>query len=474
MESTQLCAYCRNPAAGDSEQPFTDTRPELQRFVVNNEPPLDSEVRSLLDIIAATSFHISQVDKEIAKHTATLRELASKRHALQKCMNDCRAITSAMRRMPNEIWAEIFTFARDDEWNNDIKLTLDPVSVPWKVSRVCSTWRTCAIAHSGLWTSVFLDLQPKAGRKHDLLQLYLSRAGDRLLSDVIMGADYNATLDVSNPILQTILLTSPRWKRLELVMPATWYHAFDGLRGRLPFLETLNLIDNTTEEAPLHPQFRMFELAPMLKSVHGLADFTARFALPWSQLAEYRSYNNEQPSSNLSNMRILETAPIEEISMSCRLASAVSPLRIETLLRLTLQATDGGIDQLLGSLTIPSLTELMLEGQFRANVVTSFLQRSRCPIEHLSLESTSLAEGDLVDMLSTMNSSKLREINLECSAIIGNQLLNQLSPKPDQDLWLPRLKTMHFTGLCLNAEIIRMMYERRDLVIFTASVPEKV
>ncbi|KAK7472120.1 hypothetical protein VKT23_000241 [Stygiomarasmius scandens] len=105
--------------------------------------------------------------------------LERKSFDLQQSVQRCRAYASPLRKVPAEIWIEIFSEYIQVDGSLWMSWDFDEIRV-WSsalpLSQTCSFWRAIALSAPKLWSSLSLDL---SGDKHglgDLVQLHLRRS----------------------------------------------------------------------------------------------------------------------------------------------------------------------------------------------------------------------------------------------------------------------------------------------------------
>ncbi|KAF9030219.1 hypothetical protein BDZ89DRAFT_1064852 [Hymenopellis radicata] len=185
--------------------------------------------------------------------------------------------SSAICRVPAEIWAEIFVFAQimpADSWYTlGLADTLHhPRQLPWNASYVCSLWRETAVSHSRLWSYSPILLERECLSLKDpvaLLELVLARSsrprGIHFFKAT--GLFDNDPLPVVRALLQVLINHSTVWEWLRIRVHSSFAELLSQLHGKLPLLERLDV------------QIQGFEVCPRL-------DKTAS-QFPWSQLTYF-------------------------------------------------------------------------------------------------------------------------------------------------------------------------------------------
>ncbi|KAI5835154.1 hypothetical protein K523DRAFT_228802 [Schizophyllum commune Tattone D] len=91
------------------------------------------------------------MDKADAEYTATIRQLAMQRARIRNQRAIHRALLSPMRRIPQELWSEIFLLALPDDWD------LQPVGIrSLALAQVCYQWRYIALHTPRIWSGIHI------------------------------------------------------------------------------------------------------------------------------------------------------------------------------------------------------------------------------------------------------------------------------------------------------------------------------
>ncbi|KAF9030222.1 hypothetical protein BDZ89DRAFT_1112287 [Hymenopellis radicata] len=193
--------------------------------------------------------------------------------------------SSAIARVPPEIWAEIFAFTRIIDVLRTLSHT--PRQPPWNISYVCSLWRETAVSDSELWSFQPLYLDHECLRMKDpvsLLKLALARSSRPRAIGFFCGIAFprNHAPPVVHALLQVLIDDSTSLARLLIRVHPSYADLLPQFRGRLPLLEDLEVDhDGNT------PSIRGFEICPRLTSLSLGGAFETDSQFPWSQLNEF-------------------------------------------------------------------------------------------------------------------------------------------------------------------------------------------
>lgn len=108
-----------------------------------NHPPTEAEATLTRNVIKSIEIDIIAVDEDISKARLVVKNLLSKREAMQANADSHAGIVSTLRKIPSEILSYIFELCLPDGW-------IDPSSpisssvAPLLIEKVCRRWRDIA------------------------------------------------------------------------------------------------------------------------------------------------------------------------------------------------------------------------------------------------------------------------------------------------------------------------------------------
>ncbi|KAJ7679129.1 hypothetical protein DFH06DRAFT_505619 [Mycena polygramma] len=342
----QTCWKCGAPAslialATSTLDPPTPP-PDLARFLHGNNAPLDGEIPFLRNSLSAAQKRVDALDLAVEHAREVLEELMRKRKDTVDVVSQHRGALSPVRRMPEEMLCEIFGWS----------LVADLQS-PWRLARVCQTWRNTALEYGHLWSAINLPCLVSSNSALVKLEAQLQRSGNADLNVRIV----ERTVVIS--MLQLAVRQSHRWRTLQLALSndtsayelrALWHYI-----DSFPRLELLVLFDHYDLSIP-----DVFAVAPELRKVI-LTDIdfkcdSERVAVPWSQITHYRAKYTLQ-----RHLEILTAAHnLQECSIGFE-EPDVTPLNTIVLPHLRRLRTNH--HHLLRHITAPALEDLVLNLQ---------------------------------------------------------------------------------------------------------------
>ena len=199
--------------------------------------------------------------------------------------------SSPSGKLPIELLSEIFLICVGDVLDEH-----HTILIPLLVSKICSRWRSAAIANPKLWSWLFLDLTPPLSSssprstpplQKNMVETWLARSGACPLTVYVVWED--PTPSFTHPVLDVLIEHCNRWQTMYLYLPSPAFRSFSCIRNRLPMLTLLSLgmddRDIISGVTPLEDnKVDMFENAPCLRSLECVNFSPTIFKFPWSQL----------------------------------------------------------------------------------------------------------------------------------------------------------------------------------------------
>ena len=386
---------------------------------------------------------ISRLDTRISRLSAVLDKLVEKRGKLREYLDQHSALFSPARRVPPEIWGEIFQHCLpSDAAVEDLRCSRSIVEdrfsscssdggavagvsggddedtrAPWVFTRVSRDLRFAAVSCPRLWTRVIVCVDDHAvldRRKLRLLAHVLRLSGNLPLSVTLFGRSYDAgafELWAQSPTAQCMAATCHRWEKLQLshVPCPTQNRFYTALRNRLDSLKVLET--HFTSEHPRGKPFAcdVFTNTPRLRSltVTGAFPYDA-LHMPMQQLASCSMHGV------LYFPRLIQSCP-DLVDLNLTLPPAGVRVESFTLLRservrtlrLDLHTADHVLtNQVLRALDLPLLSTLYLECHHLPDDGALKFFKQNSTITHLTFRVDKWSEDSLVRSLQSLSSLK--------------------------------------------------------------------
>ena len=365
-------------------------------------PSADQSYR-IQKIISRREAELRQVDQEIAKVRAFLKQLLSDRSDIRESLEAHKALMAplpvpAIQRVPPEIWAHVFHLSVRDAWAASGYPRMEASKPPLIFGQVCHSWREISLSTPTLWSSLCI---PKRIRETSipLIQTWLDRAGPVLPLEIEIHA---LTSQFPSVILDAILPYSARLESLSLFMSYGMLKSlFTNPVFRPTSLKTLLLRPSgKVEHIDMSRVETLTSLA--LRVSRGVRPDPRILELWWATLSHLSvtslSGSIDDATDLLSQCSALTSCSLT--AMSSTWEAVPRPLVILPHLTSLQISSNHHPGPLLDSLTLPSL--LKLEMDFKPEIwpkdqLIALVERSACRLESLILRNTWISDADLVE-----------------------------------------------------------------------------
>lgn len=413
----------------------------------------------MMDFRAQCREDLTQLEEKISAMQRALISLGQEKERLQDVIDECSIILHPMRRLPTDILEEIFLSsngdlqAEDKGWSGPS--SLDSHQIPWRISQVSSRWRSVALALPRLWSYVRIiiglggsDVLP--AHISQQLAFYLAAQLHRSTSHPLSVTLYSACREVSssNSLLQILLPTSPRWKRLTLHCLSPFRNVLSSMVGSFEDLQTLHLtisivdvLESDDESSLL--ALDIFQTAPTLRTVTMSPQTLRSCKLPLSQITRYQFHYEPSISIILGALTLMPNLQ----SLSGLLCTSVEPtnplfiLELERLRSLYLASFVPCDYGLLKHLSLPSLQYLDIScGTFpspMSKALLDMIDRSQCSITKLRVSSLSFSDDTCLHLLKGLPT--IQTLILQCPKASTLKFITTLC---DQTNLVPSLKQL--------------------------------
>ncbi|KAF7375516.1 F-box domain-containing protein [Mycena sanguinolenta] len=359
-----LCRKCGFDSAPELEETQTDTIPS--RTALRNR--------------------LSELD-------ALITSLTAERQRLQDVAD---TIVYPVLSLPTEITTEIFLRCIPPQSN----LRQAHSEAPFLLAQICRRWRQLALDTPHLWRSLVFNERETS---IDLLQLWLFRSGNLPLDIELKCSEPTR----AGPLIETVLLHCPRWRNVKFGLPEGSFSELDLRHASLPTLHSISLEPTVLwawPESIDDPVTIMH--APSLREVHVSRLPRATIAVPWAQITAL-TLNRERPFPEC--MSILEECPnLITLHVSTTEPADGANTNLITLKSLETLTCDFGDASVLEYLTLPRLSRLTVSKIWEpqhATIFSTFIHRSACPLQFLSVEIHSTSPGVLDPFLRAVPDS---------------------------------------------------------------------
>lgn len=344
--------------------------------------------------------------------------------------------------LPLEMLSEIFCHCLD---HSETYMSPHRNRAPLLLTRVCRSWRRCAITTPALWTSLRL-YSPFTEHQYrslvSLADLWLQRSGARPLSLSLTIPDHHS-------LPASLLSHLPRCARLHLAAPDPFSAA---LGDNMPLLESLSL--TSPNDHAFYPKESTFPLdisAPRLRAL-ALDGFPHRLVLPWAQLTHLRVANWEPTKPWLSLLR--ECSALTSCSLSpageiLLVGGAPTPIVFPALESLRVHPTRVlGFVRVLEHFAAPNLKHLdvAVPGNIvpLCREVAPLLARSQCQLQSLALAGLRLDAFEDFRALCALvpNLTRLSVAGIGRMSFPSRMFFDEMTRKEGRGCLLPKLEAL--------------------------------
>lgn len=377
-------------------------------------------------------------------------------------MTEHLALIAPSRRLPPELWVEVFTRCSKGAPCSivpSVDDSFDAKAGPLLLTHVCSWWRAIAISTPALWTTIRLVLaMPQAAHLSDLVDMWIARSGTLPLKVAVLEAGNGGFRSAVNweghTALKILVGQSNRWADASLDLAPydpTW-QAFKFMRNNLSQLRSLS-IDTTQRSWPTDLAIDIFEFAHQLSSL-ALNTYNPYILLkiPLLNLTSFHIHWRGGISFHPLVFAMRSMPNLQKCVILCNSSFQVSVTLPDTaLLHLTsltiiLQQPDAlaaGFDvgKMLGALCLPSLSVLVLrienlpyyKAPWDQEIFIEFIRRSPA-LSRLALNYSSISNPQLEEILQ--QASTIQHLSIDTPDV-----LMQIAQTP----LLPNLRSIDVT-----------------------------
>ena len=405
--------------------------------VNTNYVPNMAERQEIAEYITTVNQELSDLDAKTKEISSAFWQVVRTRHRLQTSASQHQALISPLRRLPPELLQSIFVCCLPSHRNAVMHASEAPVLL----GRVCSEWRQISLSTPEVWSSLHIvppnvnvsNLTASAARfkrKRELIEMWLGRSGACPLniSFVWFASNSEDETRLCASLLEALVPMCRRWQMLDFQVPLKMFTPFIGLTVKdVPLLEGLSLTDNRPPSVHIDVVDRWPESLMFAENLTNLKNFSLTFfsgaiwlpSIPWHQLSTLYLESNisfffqdsREMLSTLAQCSHLESCtlkfPLSHTSFTSTFEKLDQPITLPQLQALCLDGDQHlqstfHMSNTLINLCAPKLRKLEIFGRSRSpegNIVPEpltairmLLERSKCPLEKLSVASMSLSE----------------------------------------------------------------------------------
>ncbi|KAE9401164.1 hypothetical protein BT96DRAFT_974930 [Gymnopus androsaceus JB14] len=365
-------------------------------------------------ILADGEKDLETYSSEISLLQSELLLIEKKKERLKDQLEGCRSLLAPIRRVPDDILGTVFS-----NLCNVGPDTEEIQSAAFRLSTVCSHWRSIILATPSLWATIAFSFPLERSSAAKLVQLHLERSKAALL-DLSISTGWeelspaNMAEQQNHPAFLALIEQSHRWLKI-VIGGKNAYTFLQGGASSYPALRSLEIRSGQLRPPTLAPP-AMRQLSSL--TLRGFS-VSSGLSFPWSQLTRLVLDINsiKKISDFLSLCTNLDSLEMK-LDFSFQGVREDLPAmngNIKTL-RLSLAEWEDGhgeesIERVFTTLVLPGLTSMHIEVDPKYPLIHSpgpsiaaFLKRSRFNLTVLSLTYVYISDDELLSLLRDMPS----------------------------------------------------------------------
>ncbi|KAF9261809.1 hypothetical protein L218DRAFT_869272, partial [Marasmius fiardii PR-910] len=159
----------------------TPLRPVNPNLLHSKHVPSKAEETEMLRLLQIETKELEQVKSSIASLRQYLRQMEDKQRNLETRIEQRRCAVSVQRRVPIELWNEIFAIVCSEGRGHSLEMCGEKNLVlmnPIILGQVCSRWRDIAVSSPRLWASISVEIDATfiSGAER-IIQTFIENAG---------------------------------------------------------------------------------------------------------------------------------------------------------------------------------------------------------------------------------------------------------------------------------------------------------
>ncbi len=183
------------------------------------------------------------INDEIAKLERLGSWYNAQLHTVLKSLEIRKSVFAPVRRLPRDILLEIFHSVCDSWWQDAkedliIHDSLDMTGPLWVLGSVCGLWRDILHTSPASWARCVLVRSPFSKHAPEILQAYLERTGEHLLS--LVAVCYSSNRAADGEMMSLLVQSSYRWRNVCIRTHAHHMHDLESVL-HFPVLQTIEI-----------------------------------------------------------------------------------------------------------------------------------------------------------------------------------------------------------------------------------------
>jgi hypothetical protein len=246
-------------------------------LLYTNDPRVDYQVAEIKKSLGIANTLKSSLGLQITKMRMNLMRMEREELHATKHIERCEFALAPIRRIPQEILAQIFVCYRDLLGGQSE--CVDVKHGVWLFGHICSYWRTIALSTPDLWTFCAVSFPARTRNAPGLVYTWLERARKRPLTIRFRCLDtetYPRVGDHRRSVFERLITHCTRWADVELEISECFYSERGSVYTRLPILRQLRIVAEQVELYRGDDLVSTFSVASQLTSNSGICVWKSR------------------------------------------------------------------------------------------------------------------------------------------------------------------------------------------------------
>lgn len=253
-------------------------QPPLAHRLNTNYGPTDDELKQIRQLLVEPTAQLNDLDTRILN-------LQAKQNQLNDIIIPHLALLSPIRRIPQDVFREIFVQCLPTEYNSIMSARAPPLLL----GRVCGSWGGISRTTPKLWSSIHIAI-PDSFHVQDFtaaVTYWLDMSGALPLSITVYQSSLYGNRK-GRDLFPYLISLSKRWKHIHLSLLPTDFPPFAALSAEdVPLLESLSieLHDDEERRQKFTKPCGIFQ-APRLQALSICSPLIFTGLISWSKLTE--------------------------------------------------------------------------------------------------------------------------------------------------------------------------------------------
>jgi len=184
-------------------------------FCLRTNYALSDNEKIVMDELLSEPLRVlSKIEQQITELQLKLDILLKERDTHLDFINEHRALSSPIRRLPPDLLGDIFVNCLPTQH----EAIINTDECPLVLTQICSGWRALALRTPRLWSSIHIVTRTRVERRNaclEVVKMWLKRSGDCPLS-LSLSITYDNSSEQDDGLVDLVLSLSKRWLNLSI------------------------------------------------------------------------------------------------------------------------------------------------------------------------------------------------------------------------------------------------------------------